>query len=178
VICDRRPELRFLDDGGAASTFTNAMNDVQRAFEAAAVLVLVIGITTGFGLAARDLRHDRRDVYRSLRSFVGRTILLGLEILVAADLIRTVAVDTSIENVGVRALIGLIRPASSLVGAGERPVPSTSGSSPIRRLSSSPQHRPWRGTDPGSRDPARPDGNDELDRPQAFVSPLVGSELR
>jgi uncharacterized membrane protein len=40
---------------------------------------------------------------------VGRTILLSLEILVAADLIRTVAVDPSLENVGSLALIVLIR---------------------------------------------------------------------
>ena len=40
---------------------------------------------------------------------MGRTILLSLEILVAADLIRTVAVDPSIENVSALALIVLIR---------------------------------------------------------------------
>ncbi len=40
---------------------------------------------------------------------MGRSILLGLEILVAADLIRTVAVDPSLENVGVLALIVFIR---------------------------------------------------------------------
>ena len=40
---------------------------------------------------------------------MGRTILLSLEILVAADLIRTVAVDPSLENVGALALIVLIR---------------------------------------------------------------------
>ena len=53
--------------------------------------------------------QSRAATYRALRSFVGRTILLSLEILVAADLIRTVAVDPSLENVGSLALIVLIR---------------------------------------------------------------------
>ncbi len=39
----------------------------------------------------------------------GRTILLGLEFLVAADIIRTVAVEPSLENVAVLGLIVLIR---------------------------------------------------------------------
>ncbi len=48
-------------------------------------------------------------MYRRTRSLLGRSILLGLEVLVAADLIRTVAVDPSLENVGVLGLIVLIR---------------------------------------------------------------------
>ncbi len=53
--------------------------------------------------------EDRAAIYRTLRSFVGRTILLSLEILVAADLIRTVAVDPSLENVASLGVIVLIR---------------------------------------------------------------------
>jgi uncharacterized membrane protein len=91
-------------------TFESRMDDVAKAFEAAGVAVLIVGIVVAFARAARDLLRDHRvDTYRRLRSFVGRTILLGLEIFVAADLIRTVAVDPSLENVGVLALIVLIR---------------------------------------------------------------------
>jgi uncharacterized membrane protein len=91
-------------------TFESRMDDIAKAFEAAGVAVLIVGILTGFARAARDLLGDHRtDTYERLRSFVGRSILLGLEILVAADLIRTVAVDPSLENVGVLALIVLIR---------------------------------------------------------------------
>jgi len=53
--------------------------------------------------------NESAPIYRKLRSFVGRTILLSLEILVAADLIRTVAVDPSLENVASLAVIVLIR---------------------------------------------------------------------
>ena len=93
----------------AAMTFTRTMTDVQRAFEWTAVLVLVAGIAGGLAVAVQGLVQGRRDTYKRVRSFVGRSILLGLEIFVAADLIRTVAVDPSIESVGVLALIVLIR---------------------------------------------------------------------
>jgi uncharacterized membrane protein len=92
-------------------TFHETMEDITKVVEAVGVAVLVIGFVLGFaraGLALLD--HEApAAVYRALRSFVGRTILLSLEILVAADLIRTVAVDPSLANVGALALIVLIR---------------------------------------------------------------------
>jgi uncharacterized membrane protein len=93
------------------SDFNQTMDDVAKGFEAVGVAVLVIGFTLGFVQAGLALvRHEAQAaIYRALRSFVGRTILLSLEILVAADLIRTVAVDPSLENVGSLALIVLIR---------------------------------------------------------------------
>jgi len=96
-------------------TFTETMDDVAKVFEAVGVVVLGVGFVVGFAQAGRSrLRGDATSlVYRSLRSFVGRSILLSLEILVAADLIRTVAVDPSLENVGVLAIIVLIRTALS-----------------------------------------------------------------
>jgi uncharacterized membrane protein len=48
-------------------------------------------------------------VYRSYRQGLGRAILLGLEILVAADIIRTVAISPTFASVGVLALIVLVR---------------------------------------------------------------------
>jgi uncharacterized membrane protein len=92
-------------------TFNETMDDIAKAFEAVGVAVLVLGFAVGFvraGLASLR-REDGQAIYRALRSYVGRTILLSLEILVAADLIRTVAVDPSLENVGSLALIVLIR---------------------------------------------------------------------
>jgi uncharacterized membrane protein len=49
------------------------------------------------------------DLYRRYRQGVGRAILLGLEFLVAADIIRTVAVSPTFRSAGVLALIVLIR---------------------------------------------------------------------
>ena len=92
-------------------TFNGTMDDIAKGFEAVGVAILVVGFTIGFVQAGiGTVRGEERSrVYRVLRSFVGRTILLSLEILVAADLIRTVAVDPSLENVGSLALIVLIR---------------------------------------------------------------------
>ena len=92
-------------------TFNETMDDIAKVFEAAGVAVLVVGFIVGFVRAGIAYVRDdpRAPIYRTLRSFVGRTILLSLEILVAADLIRTVAVDPSIENVSALALIVLIR---------------------------------------------------------------------
>ena len=92
-------------------TFNETMDDIAKGFEAAGVAVLVVGFVLGFVRAgiAYVRGSDRAAIYRTLRSFVGRTILLSLEILVAADLIRTVAVDPSLENVASLAVIVLIR---------------------------------------------------------------------
>ncbi|MFD4976914.1 DUF1622 domain-containing protein [Streptomyces sp. NPDC058424] len=61
--------------------------------------------------AARAWRRSGRssDGYRAIRRCVGGALLLGLEVLVAAGLIRTVAVAPTLENVGVLGLIVLIR---------------------------------------------------------------------
>jgi uncharacterized membrane protein len=92
-------------------TFNETMDDVAKVFEAVGVTVLAVGFVVGFARAGLSLlqRQEQPPVYRALRSFVGRTILLSLEILVAADLIRTVAVDPSLENVGSLAIIVVIR---------------------------------------------------------------------
>ena len=69
--------------------FWETMDIVTRGFELVGIAVLVVGFLTGFVFAARDLLRGRREgVYRMIRSHFGRSILLGLEILVAADLIR------------------------------------------------------------------------------------------
>jgi hypothetical protein len=55
------------------------------------------------------LRRQTGTIYEVYRRRLGRSILLGLEFLVAADIISTVAVDPTFESVGVLALIVLIR---------------------------------------------------------------------
>jgi uncharacterized membrane protein len=91
-------------------TFTEAMEWISRAFEVVAIAVLVAGFCAGVvkALHAR-LNARQEESYVILRRYFGRGILLGLEILVAADLIRTVAVDQTWENVLSLGLIVLIR---------------------------------------------------------------------
>ena len=72
--------------------------------------MLGIGLATIIFLASvrRDIR-DREGSYRRYRQGIGRAILLGLEVLVAADIIRTVAVSPTFESVGVLAIIVVVR---------------------------------------------------------------------
>jgi uncharacterized membrane protein len=87
------------------------MDHVAQAFEALGALILVIGVVWSLVLAVMSWRRSgsRERAYNALRRSFGGTLLLGLEILVAADLIRTVAVAPTVDNVLVLGLIVLIR---------------------------------------------------------------------
>lgn len=91
------------------------------AFASGVLELAGIGVILGGALAAvvtsvvlLSRRLDRRRVYRMCRGQLGRAILIGLEFLVAADIIRTVAVEPSFRSVGVLAIIVLIRTFLSL----------------------------------------------------------------
>jgi len=83
---------------------------VAEAFDVAGAAVLTLGFLWSVWVSARAvfLRGGRAG-YQALRTTFGGALLLGLEILVAADLVRTVAVAPSLENVLVLAVIVLIR---------------------------------------------------------------------
>jgi uncharacterized membrane protein len=76
-------------------------------------LLGVVAIAIGVAYAAIDalVRGIRRvrPVYERFRRVLGRAILLGLELLVAADIIKTVAIEPTLESVAVLGLIVLIR---------------------------------------------------------------------
>ncbi|MEN8167267.1 MAG: DUF1622 domain-containing protein [Pseudomonadota bacterium] len=78
--------------------------------EALGVLVIVVGIAIASG---RFMSHFRKEseghAYRIYRRQLGRSIILGLEFLIAGDIIRTVVVDNTLPNVAVLGLIILIR---------------------------------------------------------------------
>lgn len=81
----------------------------------AIIEILGVGIIALFavyalGLAAFRIFNGRSDpMFKETRQKLGRGILVGLEFLVAADIIHTVAVDLSFQTVGVLSLIVLIR---------------------------------------------------------------------
>jgi uncharacterized membrane protein len=92
-------------------TFTEVMEDVAEAFEALGALVLTIGTLSSFVMAGLTWRRSGNPglAYGPLRQSLGGTLLLGLEILVAADLVRTIAVSPTLDNVLILGLIVLIR---------------------------------------------------------------------
>lgn len=88
---------------------------VVSVLEGLGVVVVLVGVLISLGIAARNLVRRERDVLDALRRHLGRSILLGLEFLIAGDIVRTVAVEPTLENVGVLALIVLVRTALSFV---------------------------------------------------------------
>ena len=89
--------------------FQGVVELVGRGIDAVGVLAMVLGAAVATAVAAIRLARRREDVYRAYRRHIGRSILLGLEFLVAADIIRTVAVEPTFTSVGVLAAIVLIR---------------------------------------------------------------------
>ena len=95
----------------ATPGFTTAMSYVAEGFEALGALVLVVGVVWSGVLAITAWRRsgDAGHAYTVLRQAFGGTLLLGVEVLVAADLLRTVAVAPTLDNVLVLGIIVLIR---------------------------------------------------------------------
>ncbi|MEU0154781.1 DUF1622 domain-containing protein [Micromonospora fulviviridis] len=77
----------------------------------AGVLVIAVGVAVATVVFVLRWWRTRQvvDHYRAYRQGVGRAILLGLELLVAGDIIRTVAVSPTFTSVGVLALIVAVR---------------------------------------------------------------------
>ena len=92
-------------------TYTQVMLVVAQTFEVIAAGVLFAGLVWSLWISLRDYwrRKDGGLAYRVMRQSFGGAILLGLEILVAGDLIRTVAVAPTLDNVLVLGIIVLIR---------------------------------------------------------------------
>jgi len=92
-------------------TFESVMEHTVRAFESVGVLILAVGLVWAAVVALLVLNRGKpgRVAYRTFREVFGGAILMSLEVLVAADLIRTVTIDTTLESVTVLGLIVLIR---------------------------------------------------------------------
>jgi uncharacterized membrane protein len=92
-------------------TFSHRIEDVVQITEAVGVAILVLGglvvLVRSAWLALRP--GGRPGAYQYCRRHLGRVILLGLEVLIVADIIRTVIVDQTPASVAVLATIVLIR---------------------------------------------------------------------
>jgi uncharacterized membrane protein len=88
--------------------FQDIVEVIGQVVDALGVAVIVLGVLVATGSALRNLLRKQRS-YQPYRRQLGRSILLGLEFLVAADIIRTVAVAPTFTDLGVLALIVVIR---------------------------------------------------------------------
>ena len=88
-----------------------AIHWIARAIEVVGIAIIVVGAFIALVLFIRDmaLRRDKERTIGTFRSDLGRSILLGLEFLVAADIVNTISVEPTLDSLAVLAGVVLIR---------------------------------------------------------------------
>jgi uncharacterized membrane protein len=89
--------------------YTQVMQRIGEVVDGAGVAVIAIGAVINAGTAAVGLARREAGTYRRFRQQLGQTILLGLELLVAGDIVRTVAAQPTLNSVAILGFIVLIR---------------------------------------------------------------------
>ena len=90
--------------------FEDLMENVVKAFEVTGVVILTVGSILAFIHASAELRRgDRGSAYEVARRGVGRSVLLGLEVLIIADIVMTITIDRSVDSALTLGLIVLVR---------------------------------------------------------------------
>jgi uncharacterized membrane protein len=92
-------------------SYEPAVANIVKAVEAGGAAIMILGGLGAFLVFAFDVRgaDSRRGSYERLRRNLGRYILLGLEVLIVADIVRTIIVDPTLESAGVLGMIVIIR---------------------------------------------------------------------
>jgi uncharacterized membrane protein len=90
---------------------TQALHWTARGIEALGIAIIVLGAIVSSLYFLWQLLNSGAlaETYHDYRANLGRGILLGLEFLIAADIIGTVAVDPTLENLGILAIIVVVR---------------------------------------------------------------------
>ncbi|MBT8129003.1 MAG: DUF1622 domain-containing protein [Gammaproteobacteria bacterium] len=90
--------------------FTEVISYAGYAIEAAGVFVVILGSVYSSWVYLRSFRQlPEGAAYQNFRRQLGRSIILGLEFLIAGDIIRTVIVEPTLDNVIVLGIIVIIR---------------------------------------------------------------------
>jgi uncharacterized membrane protein len=89
--------------------YNHVIEQIGEVIDAAGVAAMVIGAVMAASAAAVRLGHRETGTYRRFRQQLGQAILLGLELLVAGDIVRTVAAQPTLTSVAILAIIVLIR---------------------------------------------------------------------
>ena len=88
--------------------YREVMEDIAHVFEAVGVGIMVIGALYAIA-AALIVRPGHRRLFSEARRNFGQPLILGLEILVAADIIETVTVERTLESATSLGVIVLVR---------------------------------------------------------------------
>ena len=94
--------------------FVGVVEGVGKAVDVAGITIILVGVLASSVQFLRRLPSDASSAYGLYRVGLGRAILLGLEFLIAGDIIRTVATSPTFQSVGVLGSIVLIRTFLSL----------------------------------------------------------------
>jgi uncharacterized membrane protein len=90
--------------------YSDVMEAVAKAVEVVGVLILLLGSVAAFVPYVRAVATGNGgSAYRPLRNDLGRAILMGLEILIVADIIQTITVDLTLLNAATLGVIVLVR---------------------------------------------------------------------
>jgi uncharacterized membrane protein len=89
--------------------YSHVIQRIGEILDGTGVAVIAVGVVIAAGAAAVRFSRHEAGIYHLFREQLGQTILLGLELLVAADIVRTVAAEPTLTSVGVLAIIVLIR---------------------------------------------------------------------
>lgn len=99
-----------MSEAGARQWIMELIEPIATVLEVFGVAVIAIAVILATARFVRDVRGaDRIGAYESYRANLGRGILLGLELLVGADIIATVTAPLTFESVGLLGLVVLIR---------------------------------------------------------------------
>ncbi len=97
------------------STLETSLGTAGYVIEAIGVLSIIVGfILSAFWFVDRLRRIEALEAYRGLRRDLGRSIMLGLEFLVAGDIIRTIVIEQTLNSAATLAVIVAIRIILSL----------------------------------------------------------------
>ena len=94
---------------GLVTFLREAMESAALSVELLAVVVIMVAILFGTVRFLMHLRQQRADAYRAYKEHLTKALLLGLEFLVAADIVRTVAIDTTLANVAILGALVVVR---------------------------------------------------------------------
>lgn len=94
--------------------FGAVVEGIGKGVDLAGITIILVGVLASSVQFLRRVTKDVGTAYRLYRVGLGRAILLGLEFLIAGDIIRTVATSPTFQSVGVLGSIVLIRTFLSL----------------------------------------------------------------
>ena len=89
-------------------TFEETMENIAKAFEAVGVGIIVVGGLVALLMGLKDFRSMNK-FFGDVRRDFGRPLILGLEVLVAADIVKTITVEATIESVVVLGILVAVR---------------------------------------------------------------------